>query len=292
MEMETTAEGGLNDVWNAVSRMGKAAAALAIRIAVLAALGAAWLVSGGALYSPGSGVGYWLGVVGASLMLVPLLYPLRKRVRRRSILGPLKRRFRVDLFAGILGPVAILFHSIFHVDSFSAGIALASMLLVVASGTVGHYLYLKIHDGLCGSRANAAELKRVLAQQLEALRPLLARLPFVAAEFGRYSALVQRRPIGSWERVIHFASLGCRRRAAAWRVRRAIGYYSSDPYGVVLGSVHDAAETLDATLAAIQRSAQFATYERLFSRWHALHIPFLLLLVIAALMHVAAVHAY
>src|SRR5882724_10721329 len=31
--------------------------------------------------SPDSGVGYWLGVVGSSLMLASLLYPLRKRVQ-------------------------------------------------------------------------------------------------------------------------------------------------------------------------------------------------------------------
>jgi hypothetical protein len=49
---------------------------------------------------------------------------------------------------------------------------------------------------------------------------------------------------------------------------------------------------IDLTLQAAQKAAQFSTYERLFSLWHAVHIPFLCMLVITAVVHVFAVHAY
>jgi hypothetical protein len=45
-------------------------------------------------------------------------------------------------------------------------------------------------------------------------------------------------------------------------------------------------------LQAVTRVAQFTAYERLFSLWHVAHIPFVYLLVISALVHVVAVHAY
>jgi len=51
-------------------------------------------------------------------------------------------------------------------------------------------------------------------------------------------------------------------------------------------------QTIDNTLQAVQRRAQFSTYERLFSLWHVIHIPFLCMLVITALLHVVAVHVY
>jgi hypothetical protein len=38
--------------------------------------------------------------------------------------------------------------------------------------------------------------------------------------------------------------------------------------------------------------AHFASWERLFSLWHVLHLPFVYLMVICALVHVFAVHAY
>ena len=45
-------------------------------------------------------------------------------------------------------------------------------------------------------------------------------------------------------------------------------------------------------LNAVTRVAQFTAYERLFSLWHVAHIPFVYLLLISAVIHVVAVHAY
>ena len=49
---------------------------------------------------------------------------------------------------------------------------------------------------------------------------------------------------------------------------------------------------IDRRLAATKRVAEFAGYERLFSLWHALHIPLIFMLAIAAVVHVIAVNVY
>ncbi|MDH5345565.1 MAG: hypothetical protein OEW59_07355, partial [Gammaproteobacteria bacterium] len=46
-----------------------------------------WLVRDFDLINPEAGVGYWLGIIGGSMMLTLLLYPLRKRFRFMSRLG-------------------------------------------------------------------------------------------------------------------------------------------------------------------------------------------------------------
>ena len=47
------------------------------------------------------GLGYWLGIIGGSMMLVLLLYPLRKRTRIMRGWGSVRAWFRVHhLFAG------------------------------------------------------------------------------------------------------------------------------------------------------------------------------------------------
>jgi hypothetical protein len=38
--------------------------------------------------------------------------------------------------------------------------------------------------------------------------------------------------------------------------------------------------------------AGFEGYERLFSLWHALHIPLIFMMIIAAVIHIVAVHVY
>ena len=49
---------------------------------------------------------------------------------------------------------------------------------------------------------------------------------------------------------------------------------------------------IDDRLAATRRVVEFAAFERLFSLWHALHLPLFLMLLIAGVVHVVAVHVY
>lgn len=295
MEIEVTADACLAPPPAPGRRIGRAVAVAMIPAAVLAVALLAWVVARDVPYGPGSRVGYGLGVAGGSLMLALLIYPLRKRFRGLAVLGPLKYWFRLHLVGGIAGPAIILFHTTFRVGSFNAAVALASMLLVVASGLVGRYLYRRIHHGLHGSRATAAELQGALARRMEALQPVLACLPALEREVGRFTALLSSPPPGRWARVVHFATLGWRRHAAKRRIGRAIGRNERKPGGndvATRAHLRALAETIDDALQAAQRAAQFSTYERLFSLWHVIHIPFLVMLVVTAIVHVVAVHVY
>jgi hypothetical protein len=49
---------------------------------------------------------------------------------------------------------------------------------------------------------------------------------------------------------------------------------------------------IDRRLAATRRVAGFQAYERLFSLWHALHLPLIFILLVAGVVHVIAVHVY
>lgn len=296
MEMEATAGGCPAPQSSALHRIGRSLATIAVRVAVSSTVASAvislallaWAVRRGDVYTSASDLGYWLGVAGGSLMVVLLIYPLRKRFRMLAVLGPLKHWFRFHIVAGIVGPAIVLFHSTFHVGSFNAAIALACMLLVVASGLVGRFIYRKIHHGLYGSRATAADLQRTLEQQVASLEGVLFRLPVIEREISRFSALASLQPQGRWQRGLHFASLGWQRHMAGRRVRRAIAGCDA----ATNARLHTLARTIDDTLKAMQRTAQFSTYERLFSLWHVVHIPFLCMLVVTAIIHVVAVHAY
>ena len=295
MEMEATAGACPAPQSTALRRIGSPLAAIAVPVVVISLALIAWIVRRDALYTSASDVGYWLGVVGGSLMLVLLIYPLRKRFRALAVLGPLKHWFRFHLVAGIAGPVIVLFHSTFRVGSFNAAIALTSMLLVVASGLVGRFLYRKIHHGLFGSRATAAELQRTLGQQVASLQGIFSRLPAIEREIAGFSALASLPPPGFWQRGLHFASLGWRRYLAGRRLRRALagrGTKAGAGEAAANADLRRLAATIDDTLKAMQRAAQFSTYEKLFSLWHVVHIPFLCLLVVTAIVHVVAVHAY
>jgi len=67
-------------------------------------------------YSSGDDFGYYLGLVGALMMLSLLLFPLRKRIRFMQNWGRLPNWFRIHMMLGITGPLLILFHSNFRLD--------------------------------------------------------------------------------------------------------------------------------------------------------------------------------
>jgi hypothetical protein len=93
---------------------------------------------------PGSGVGAVFGITGAILMLVPLAYPIVKRVpflnARITPHVSMQTWLALHVYTGILGPLLAIIHTGHRFDSW-LGIALtAVMLLVVVSGFAVRYL--------------------------------------------------------------------------------------------------------------------------------------------------------
>lgn len=93
---------------------------------------------------PGSLLGGILGITGATLMSVPLVYLLIKRIpflhQRMTKRLSMRTLLTIHIYAGILGPIFALLHS-GHKFQSPMGIALtALMLIVVMSGFIGRYL--------------------------------------------------------------------------------------------------------------------------------------------------------
>ena len=100
---------------------------------------------------PGSGWGAVFGIAGATLMLVPLGYPIAKRIpflhTRITARISMQSLLTIHVYTGILGPLLALVHTGHRFDS-PLGIALtAAMLLVVVSGFGVRYLLTYVtHD--------------------------------------------------------------------------------------------------------------------------------------------------
>lgn len=266
--------------------------------AVAGLVAVAWLFSRTADYAPGSALGYNLGLAGGVALLLVFLYPLRKRLRVMQTWGASKGWFALHMACGILAPFLILAHSRFHIGSLNAGVALASMLLVAASGIVGRFIYVRIHHGLYGTRMTLAQLQAEVGLNAGELHSKLSFAPQVEQWLRDFEAAVSRPgnlARGAW----NFMTLGAR---ARWVRRRAIREFAR------VYRMHARAFRWDAAvqrrhlaggkafiedyLAGVQRVAQFSRYERLFALWHVLHVPFVWMMLLSAIAHVVAVHAY
>ncbi|MGE5471737.1 MAG: hypothetical protein ACM3X0_13130 [Bacteroidota bacterium] len=275
------------------------------RIAILLLVGLlvflTWLVRVGDLYRPGSDFGYNLGLVGGLLMLALLLYPLRKRwVIFDDRFGKMESWFKFHMVAGITGPLLVLFHSTFRTGSINAAAALYSMLLVAASGILGRFIYRHIHHGLYGKQLTLAEATADVEACTQSMGSVFELRPDIEP---RMKAFCERAfapqaaslPARMWK----FVSLRWKSRRLAkeirhdaknalivrWRAERG-------PRRELVLNYRLARDQVDHYLDAVVTASQLTVWERLFSYWHVIHVPFLYLLVFSGVVHVIAVHMY
>jgi len=236
--------------------------------------------------TPDAGLGYALGITGGTLMLLLLLYPLRKHLRIMRNLGPIKYWFRTHMLFGIVGPVCILFHSGFQLGSLNSNVALFCMLVVASSGLVGRYFYTKIHHGLYGRKATLDELLRHSALLGESLQAVIGSYPRAATRIAAFEEQCRNRPAGFVASFIALLSLGVR----TWLLYASL--WLRAPRSLPSGERRPVLRHVGARLESIRKIAEFHFYERLFSIWHLLHFPLFLMLIVSGIVHVIAVHMY
>jgi len=258
-----------------------------------------WIGRDARVINAGEGLGYALGIIGGSLMLILLLYSGRKRIPLLRHLGPTRHWFRMHMTLGVIGPILILYHCNFQTGSLNAKVALYCTLLVAISGLVGRYLYAQIHQGLYG---NKSSLRQLIAT-MQASENRSGNNPGFSAPIRRtlteVSEAALTRPPSLLGAVIQPIALSLKTHWLYFSLKRQlfenIDAQASD--SAVIGQHRQnlrrvSAKYLQARLGEIRRVAQFGLFERLFALWHVVHVPFFILLVVSAFVHVLAVHMY
>jgi hypothetical protein len=249
--------------------------------------------------TPQRGVGYWLGIIGGSLMLLLLVYSARKRASWLRWLGGIPAWFEFHMVLGIVGPILVLFHSNFRLGATNSNVALICMLLVAGSGVIGRYIYTRLHARLDGHEETLEQLKAV-GTRLRSQTTAISFLPDLLDEVERVEQRLIETPKGLIARFLHLFTGAPRVIVARWLVRRHIKRVVSlalrrESELVARHTHHIAVVTrnyADRRLEAGRRRAEYQMYARLFSLWHVLHIPLFFMLLIAGIVHVIAVNVY
>jgi hypothetical protein len=265
---------------------------IAFAAIVIATIVFAWLQRNEGHLTAESGVGYWLGIVGAVTMLLLAGYPLRKRFRFLHGVGRVANWFRLHMVLGILGPTLVILHTNFKLGSLNSRTALFTMLIVVASGIVGRYLYAKVHRGLYGRQA---ELRDVLAD-IMALKSSIGSN--VSGHAGIEQELDRYLPKNGAPRSMaaslgSVAFSGSRMRFSRRRIlnetKRTLSAGSRRERRQHVKAID---KHLRLFFAAVKKAERLAFFESLFGMWHHLHMPLFVLLALTVVIHIVAVHLY
>jgi hypothetical protein len=244
---------------------------------------------------PDTGLGYALGIIGGSMMLLLLVYPFRKRLKFMRGTGSIGFWFRFHMLLGLLGPVAILYHARFTWGALNSAVALTAMLIVAGSGLIGRFLYSRVHRGYSGRKLEV----RALLTEMHELEASLGQLGQVGDTVKAYLSPYENAAVeaGSsfWSSASAVVSLGVTTRLSQRQIKRevasalqAIGARGPD-------ARHLRRELLIGTnsyFRAVRRAGEFAFYDRMLRLWHVLHLPLFFILIATAILHIVAVHMY
>ncbi|MCB1591823.1 MAG: pyridine nucleotide-disulfide oxidoreductase [Alphaproteobacteria bacterium] len=246
-----------------------------------------------------SGMGYYLGIIGCVFVGILILYPLRKRFRALQAIGSVKTWFRIHMLSGSLAPICILYHCNFNLGALNSNVALISMLIVAGSGVAGRYFYSKIHRGLYGQKEDFGKIKEEMVRSAAQMQE---HWPFL--ETGRQDLLAfaedvlkpQNNLVTSISHAMSINRAASRlkktlKRQLQQELTKRSGASGADPQKNIELKTTFIREVRQFVRRAVH-VAEFGCYERLFSLWHVLHIPLFFLMVIAAIVHIIAVHQY
>ena len=228
-------------------------------------------------WKAGGSVGHKLGITGASMMVLMLLYSVRKRVGALRQLGPLSRWLDVHIYLGVLGPLLVVLHSSLKVQGLVA-LSFWSMVVVALSGVLGRYLYLQIPRTRAGEEVALAELE---AQDRELSGQLRNRFDLGEAQLARLDALVAVPTrvglVGGFVRLV----------TDDLRLRAGLRAFAASCRSVPRPVVREFERVVRQKAHVHRRILLWDRVHELFHYWHVLHKPFALVMYVFMIVHVA-----
>jgi hypothetical protein len=232
---------------------------------------------------PGGTRGHTFGIVGSSLMVVMLVYSVRKRARFLRNAGRLRSWLDFHIFCGIIGPLLVILHSSFKVQGLVA-LSFWSMIAVALSGVLGRYLYLQIPRTRAGDELTLAqvedqrrELTRHLGEDLQVPEGALRELDGIAQ-----AGASPRAPLLLLLLRMPWSSLAMR-----WRLRAFRHRLRGDLRNAPRPLLREVTRAVRQKAMLERRLVLWSRLQQLFHYWHVFHKPFALVMYLFMVVHIA-----
>ena len=229
---------------------------------------------------PGGIWGHGLGIVGSAMVLLLLLYSLRKRRRLGLRSGSLSRWLDVHILFGVIGPLLITLHTAMKFGGI-VSISYFSMVLVALSGVFGRYVYMQIPRDVRGHALGVDEVRRRVNEIRESL---VERLPADAvAGVQKFVGEVSPDHLVAGSALMRAARNDLTR---PWRVRRLRRFLKAGHGEVPERELREIVRLAREQSMLIRRMAMMDAMTRALHYWHVFHKPFAYIMIAIMLLHV------
>lgn len=236
---------------------------------------------------PSGSIGQSAGILAFVIFVFLWLYPARKKWKRLAFTGSVGKWLDVHVASALLLPLLLGIHAAWRSDGV-IGLGLVAMLVVIASGVVGRYLYTRIPRAKSG-----VELSRedVSAARLDLLQRLADTTGIAAGELETMLATgtdAEARGLLPALRRMLVNDLTRRRRCRELRARWA-QMHGTQGRSLAGRALDEAVALADREMALAQQARMLDATHRVFRFWHVAHRPFAVTALVAVLIHIAVV---
>lgn len=232
--------------------------------------------------------GHAFGIFGSLMIMVGVaMYSSRKRLRVFGGLGRIKHWLEFHIFLCLLGPILVLYHTTFKFGGLVA-VSFWSMSAVVLSGVIGRYLYIQIPKGMQGNELSVADLNA----ENEKLSAILSQNFGMGSEFIRRIDAVATPPRPAAEMsmldALKFFVLGDLTRRG--RLHAILSHLERRTLRPDL--VKKVRSIAVKRIILTRRIAFLQQFRQIFHYWHAVHLPFSVVMFAILLIHVGVAIAF
>ncbi len=236
------------------------------------------------LFKPTGSVGNPLAIAGTAMIAFGVFsYMLRKRWRRLQGLGKLRHWLSFHIFLCTLGPFLVMLHTSFKVGGL-VSIAFWSMVLVVLSGVVGRYVYVRIPKSLNGQFYSMQEIE---ASQEALVGELQASLPHESAALAAAQLEFPSESRGLLRSLILALRFDLAGRRHTKELRRVLAEAGVEP-----AARHRLIDLGKQYRRLAQQRVLLEPFGRLFRYWHTFHLPLAIVMAIILLFHIGVAFAF
>lgn len=242
-----------------------------------------------ALLRPSGTVGLTAGILAVAIFIFLWLYPLRKKYKRLAFLGSLGKWMDVHVATALAMPLLLAIHATWRADGV-IGLGLLSMMIVIASGVIGRYLYVRIpraRNGVELTREEVAGRHRELIGELAETTGLGVDVVERTLEVG--TPAVTEQGLGKiFLRMLADDLTRWRRTAELQRRWAGVAPAGRPLSKAALG---EAVRLASQEMSLQQQSRMLEATHRVFRFWHVAHRPFAVTAMVAVIIHIIVVLA-
>jgi len=231
---------------------------------------------------PAGSLGLMYGIAGASLLVIMLIYTMRKRTRLLGRWPRLSSYLNLHIYLGIMGPLFVTLHTSFKIEGLVA-VGYWSMIAVALSGFFGRFLYQQIPRNIYDQELSLKQIEESIQQTTlemkergtlfeDAHKLLVLRLDKIYAKGNR----------GTIRSIIRLMLLNLvepiTRRRFRKKVRRIIP---------ITGTQYRELFDIACRQSVLRMQVLILSdVQRLFHHWHVIHKPFAIIMYIIMGVHI------